>query len=158
MLELISFESVITEPDPLSVYTTMSSDLNTLLLNLNGGQIYNINHNGVTTQTSKSNYNVKLKKGYNRVRVSTGIECQGIFEHEYFVSSDVRVAPNPFTDQVVVYVGGDDTEVDLNIFSSQGVLIHAEQCDLNPFDRTLSLQTGNLSSGKLYNQSNWTDY
>ena len=47
------FEVTITEPDPLSVYTTMSSDLNTLLLNLNGGQIYNINHNGVTTQTSK---------------------------------------------------------------------------------------------------------
>ena len=141
------FEVTITEPDPLSVYTTMSSDLNTLLLNLNGGQIYNINHNGVTTQTSKSNYNVKLKKGYNRVRVTTGIECQGIFEHEYFVSSDVRVAPNPFTDQVVIYVGGDDTEVDLNVFSSQGVLIHAEQCDLSPFDRTLSLQTGNYPQG-----------
>ena len=141
------FEVTITEPNPLSVYTTMSSDLNTLLLNLNGGQIYNINHNGVTTQTSKSNYNVKLKKGYNRVRVTTGIECQGIFEHEYFVSSDVRVAPNPFTDQVVIYVGGDDTEVDLNVFSSQGVLIHAEQCDLSPFDRTLSLQTGNYPQG-----------
>ena len=47
----------------------------------------------------------------------------------------------------MIYVGGDDTEVDLNVFSSQGVLIHAEQCDLSPFDRTLSLQTGNYPQG-----------
>jgi hypothetical protein len=141
------FEVTITEPDPLSVYTTMSSDLNSLLLNLDGGQVYNITHNGVTTQTSKSNYNVTLKKGYNRVRVSTGIECQGVFEHDYFVSSEVRLAPNPFKDEVVVYVGGEDTAVHVDVFSAQGTLIHTEQCSLDPYNRTVHLQTSNYPQG-----------
>ncbi|MGA0430527.1 MAG: thrombospondin type 3 repeat-containing protein, partial [Flavobacteriaceae bacterium] len=141
------FEVTITEPDPLSVYATMSSDLNMVQLNLAGGQVYNVTHNGKTTQTKDANYSVTLKKGYNSIKVDTGIECQGVFEHEYFVSNEVRIAPNPFVDQLMIYVAGDDRTVNVEVFTSQGALIHSEKHDLDLFNRSISLTTSGYQQG-----------
>ncbi len=141
------FEVTITEPDPLSVYATMSSDLNMVQLNLAGGQVYNVTHNGKTTQTKDANYSVTLSKGYNKIRVDTGIECQGVFEHEYFVSNEVRIAPNPFSDQLMIYVSGEDRSVNVEVFTSQGTLVHSERRDLDPFNRSISLITSGYQQG-----------
>ncbi|NDH49796.1 MAG: T9SS C-terminal target domain-containing protein [Proteobacteria bacterium] len=125
----------------------MSSDLNMVQLNLAGGQVYNVTHNGKTTQTKDANYSVTLSKGYNKIRVDTGIECQGVFEHEYFVSNEVRIAPNPFSDQLMIYVSGEDRSVNVEVFTSQGTLVHSERRDLDPFNRSISLITSGYQQG-----------
>ena len=67
------FEVTINQPEPLSVYSGLSDDKNTLSLSMKGGQIYNITHNGKTTQTNKSEYSIKLKNGNNSIRVDSGM-------------------------------------------------------------------------------------
>ena len=118
------FEVLIEEPEPLSVYASKTADSETVNFSLKGGQVYNITHNGKTVQTDQSNYAVKLDKGNNVINISTGIECQGIFEQTYFNSASIVLAPNPIKEMLYVYVGGEDTDVVISIYASNGVVVY----------------------------------
>jgi hypothetical protein len=144
------FSVTIKEPQPLSVFAMTNLLENTISYNLTGGSTYNITHNGVTTQTSKSTHSLSLKKGMNRVTISTGIECQGLFEASYLNSYEVKVSPNPFSEQVRIYVGGQDRDISVEVFATDGRLIHFEQCILDNFNRSLDINTTEFNQGTYY--------
>ena len=144
------FEVNISEPDPLGVYAIADESNEMVTYTLSGGDVYNIVHNGETSQTSKSNYTVRLKKGVNNIKISTGIECQGIFEQNYFNSERVSFAPNPFNQSLSIYVGGDDDQVLVEIFSSEGRLIKSESCSLGNISRSIELFTGDFKQGSYF--------
>ena len=144
------FEVNISEPDPLGVYAVADESNEMVTYTLSGGDVYNIVHNGETSQTSKSNYTVRLKKGVNNIKISTGIECQGIFEQNYFNSERVSFAPNPFNQSLSIYVGGDDDQVLVEIFSSEGRLIKSESCSLGNISRSIELFTGDFKQGSYF--------
>ena len=52
-----------------------------------------------------------MDKGLNNVKITTGVECQGIFEKNYFNSESVFVSPVPFNNEINVFVGGTDRKV-----------------------------------------------
>jgi hypothetical protein len=108
--------------------------------------VYNITHNGKTIQTDQSKYAVKLDKGNNVINISTGIECQGIFEQTYFNSASIVLAPNPIKEMLYVYVGGDDTDVEISIYATNGVVIHRDRYTLGA-SRTVPLEVGQLKQG-----------
>ena len=141
------FEVTINQPEPLSVYSGLSDDKNTLSLSMKGGQIYNITHNGKTTQTNKSEYSIKLKNGNNSIRVDSGLECQGVFDQNIFNSSKVQIAPNPFKDLMNLYIGGEDKSLTVDIFSASGSLVHSEKCSLDINYRIMSIYTSDLPQG-----------
>ena len=114
---------------------------------MKGGQVYNITHNGKTTQTSKSEITLTLKNGNNAIRVDTGLECQGVFAETFFKSSSVQIAPNPFNDEINIFVGGEDRDLKVDIFTPGGSLIHTEQCRLNSNNRVISIPTSNYPQG-----------
>ena len=144
------FKVNIKEPSPLSVFA-MANDLeNKVSFNLSGGSVYNITHNGKTTQTSKSNHTLSLKRGLNRVTITTGIECQGIFEATYLNSNEVKFSPNPFNEFISIYVGGEDRDIKVEIHATDGRLIHSENCVLDNYSRTLEINTGEFKQGTYY--------
>ena len=141
------FEVTINQPEPLTIYSGLSDDKNTLSLSMKGGQSYNITHNGKTTQTNKSEYTIKLKNGNNSIRVDSGLECQGVFDQNIFNSSEVQIAPNPFEDLMNLYIGGEDRSLTVDIFSASGSLVHSEKCSLDLNYRIMSILTSNLPQG-----------
>ena len=144
------FKVNIKEPSPLSVFA-MANDLeNKVSFNLAGGSVYNITHNGKTTQTSKSNHTLSLKRGLNRVTITTGIECQGIFEATYLNSNEVKFSPNPFNEFISIYVGGEDRDIKVEVHATDGRLIHSENCVLDNYSRTLEINTGEFKQGTYY--------
>ena len=144
------FKVNIKEPSPLSVFA-MANDLeNKVSFNLSGGSVYNITHNGKTTQTSKSNHTLSLKRGLNRVTITTGIECQGIFEATYLNSNEVKFSPNPFNEFISIYVGGEDRDIKVEVHATDGRLIHSENCVLDNYSRTLEINTGEFKQGTYY--------
>jgi len=144
------FKISITEPSPLSVFA-MANDLdNKVSFNLSGGSVYNITHNGKTTQTSKSNHTLSLKRGVNRVTITTGIECQGIFEATYLNSNEVKFSPNPFNEYISIYIGGEDQNISVGVHATDGRLIYSENCVLDDFSRTLEINTGEFKQGTYY--------
>jgi len=144
------FKVNIQEPSPLSVFA-MANDLeNKVSFNLSGGSVYNITHNGKTTQTSKSNHTLSLKRGVNRVTITTGVECQGIFEATYLNSNEVKFSPNPFNEFISIYVGGEDRDIKVEVHATDGRLIYTENCVLDNYSRTLEINTGEFKQGTYY--------
>lgn len=141
------FEVTIREPEPLSIYTGLTHKNDSVTLTMKGGQVYNITHNGKTTQTSDPEITIALENGNNAIRVDTGLECQGVFTETFFKSSDVQIAPNPFNDQMNIFLGGEDREFQIDIFTTGGSLIHTEKYILESDTRMISISTSNLPQG-----------
>jgi len=141
------FEVTINEPDPLLVSSFYNKQNQKISFDLSGGTIYNITQNGKTIQTSSSKYTVELEKGINNISISTGIECQGLFENTYLNSYDVKYVPNPFREQLQLYIGGQDNLVEIEVYSPNGQLIDYKTVSL-PFGvRNYTLETSSYKPG-----------
>ena len=88
-----------------------------------------------------------LDEGINTVVITTGIECQGVFEKNYFNSAEVAFSPNPFQDSLSVYVGGSDNEITLEIYTTQGRFIRSSIHQLSAHQRNIQLNTTDLRPG-----------
>ena len=141
------FDLTINEPQPLSVYSASRKGQETVNYKLAGGSSYSITHNGITKQTTQSDYTLTLEKGANMVSISTGIACQGIFEQAYFNSDTVVTAPNPFNDMLAIYVGGEEMDASIELYSNDGRIITSQHYSLTIMDRTLYIDTSDLITG-----------
>ena len=141
------FEVTIEEPDPLVVSSIHNKSDQTVSFDLNGGSTYNITQNGKTTQTNSSKYTLQLVKGINNISISTGIECQGLFENTYLNSFEVKYAPNPFEEQLQLFIGGKDNLVEISVYSSNGQLIDYQTVSLSFGMRYYSLNTNAYKQG-----------
>ena len=137
----------IAEPQALDVFSMADAGNNVVTFNLSGGTIYNIVHNGITTQTDKESYTVSLDPGMNEISVSTGIECQGYYEASYFNSSPVDLAPNPFNSSLNLFVGGQDETVTVSVFNMAGARVLTMEKELGFSSRDIELNTTSLMGG-----------
>ena len=143
------FDITITEPDPLTVYSTTTTAKQQVAFDLEGGTVYNITHNGKTKQTTDDRIAVDLISGLNTIRIDTGIECQGIFEQQYFNSAEVVLAPNPAKDMTSLYVGGNDSQVRVTVYSLLGGVLYKTKVRLKQ-NRKVMLPTYSLPVGSYY--------
>ena len=137
----------ITDPQPLSVYGKSSNSGKTINYNLQGGKVYTITHNGKSFQTENNQVSIELDKGINQVKITTGIECQGVFVENYFNSSEVYLSPLPFNEQLNIFVGGQDTALSFELYTTNGRLIQSFQKRLLPSQRTIQINTAHLKPG-----------
>ena len=77
----------------------------------------------------------------NFVKITTGIECQGIFEDNIFNSSEVILSPIPLKNQLTIFIGGNDTNVEVQIFATNGTLLNSYHFDLIQNNRKISVDT-----------------
>jgi len=73
---------------------------NTLKLELSGGTAYKINFNGRIIETPEPYVELDLEQGTNEVLVTTEHLCQGTALYRVELDTELRVAPNPFLDQI----------------------------------------------------------
>ena len=144
------FDLTLNDPNGLSVYEQYSIGDEIVNFQLDGGTNYTIVHNGKSTQTNKSNYSLKLNKGVNSVRITTGIECQGVYEKTFINSYDVTLAPNPVQDQMFLFVGGSDTDAMVEIFTTDGKQLFGQRFALSPQNRNIRVDVSNLTEGTYY--------
>ncbi|MDG2397199.1 MAG: thrombospondin type 3 repeat-containing protein [Flavobacteriaceae bacterium] len=141
------YEVNINEPQPLSVTNKSASSKTKKTYQLSGGDVYNITHNGKTKQTNEEIVTLEMDKGYNHVKITTGIECQGIFEETYFNSHKIKVTPNPFNKDISIYVDGEDRDIIVEIFASDGRLIHLSDHILYKSNRIISIHLDQAKQG-----------
>lgn len=144
------FTVTLNDPEGLSVMSQFNSGDEVVNFQLKGGTNYTIVHNGKTIQTDQSNYALSLAKGVNKVRITNGIECQGVYERTFMNSYDVTVAPNPVQDQMQLFVGGSDTQALVEIFTSDGKQVFGQLFTLSPVNRTISVPTQSFTEGTYY--------
>ncbi|SIQ12454.1 reprolysin-like metallopeptidase [Maribacter ulvicola] len=113
-------EVQITEPSPLSVGSKISVDGSQVTLEMDGSSFYTIELNGIAVQTQEAAIVLDLSKGLNTLKVYTDIPCQGVYEEQIGFYVEPVVYPNPVKDIVEVYLGAQQEEVTLSIFSADG--------------------------------------
>jgi len=114
----------VSEPKDLSVYADVKTEQKILMLTLSGAKRYNIELNGVGYQTSDSNFELKLESAVNKLKVSSDLVCQGIFEK--VISLDgISAYPNPVIDWLTVNLGiSRSKNVSVKISDLSGRLIY----------------------------------
>ena len=140
------YDVVIREPAPLAVLTNKSTKGNKVSLDMSGSSNYNIELNGFKFSTKTSSIDLSLKNGSNSIKVSTDLDCQGIYEESIFMSDGMFVYPNPFEDQINIYLGASEGEnTEINIFSSLGELVYSKS--LTAHQDYLTIDTNALTMG-----------
>ena len=141
------YSITVEQPSPLSVYGKVAPSGKSVHYDLTGGDVYTILHNGKSIQTEEQSIDIDLDEGINQIRITTGIECQGIFEEEYFNSAEVFYTPNPFRDELSVYIGGQDTAITIELYTTQGRLLKTSEHQLSETQRVIQLDTRDLKPG-----------
>ncbi|WP_245668079.1 reprolysin-like metallopeptidase [Flagellimonas zhangzhouensis] len=148
--EEVCFTAIITQPDVLDVAALL--DASSVNLEMSGASLYNVELNGVVTQTSGSNLTLPLKEGANTLRVYSNIPCQGVVEKTLFYSSKPILSPNPVYTTTEVYLGRFEGLVGIEIFTANGRLVKIENRRVNGND--LELDLSGLSKGIYYMRIN----
>ncbi len=99
------FELVISQPQDLSVFSTVNKRTSSLNLALNGSDKYAIELNGISYNTSESSITLPLQKGNNKLVVATDKPCQGVIEKIIGITDNLSPYPNPFQDILNVNLG-----------------------------------------------------
>ncbi|MEP2278078.1 reprolysin-like metallopeptidase [Maribacter sp.] len=141
-------EVQITEPSPLSVVSNVAVDGSLVSLELNGSSFYTIELNGIATQTEESTIALELNKGLNTLKVYTDIPCQGIYEEQIGFYVEPVVYPNPVKDIVEVYLGAQQEEITVSVFSADGRYISNRTVMV--YAGVMQLDLSSLSTGIYY--------
>jgi hypothetical protein len=140
------FESQIGEPLPLQAKAVFDVSGKTASFILEGSEIYFVEINGERKEVSDKYYSIPLKPGINKIRISTPLDCQGVYEEEIFVSEDLIYYPNPVNDVLNIQVPGKDRKVIVDVYNESGAKMLSSELKIG-FNRTIQFNTSKLSSG-----------
>jgi hypothetical protein len=141
------FKGVITEPQPLSVSSKISSLKNEVTLELSGGSTYVITLNGKKYETSAGEITLPLNKTENELLVKTDLDCQGQYEESIILSSELFIYPNPVAGgDLNIYMADLELDlVELALFSVNGTKVLGKQYKVE--DNRVQLNVDGLSKG-----------
>ena len=89
------FQVKIGEPQDLSVLSSIDKENKNVVFNLKGANRYTIEINGAIYTRTDSVVTLPVKAGPNKIKVSTDITCQTVFEETLVLPGVVEVYPNP---------------------------------------------------------------
>ncbi len=92
----------ISEPEELSVFSTVDEFNQSVSLQMSGGSEYFISLNKTNFKTTSNKITLNLPKELNSLKISTGQECQGVFEELISINHKTQFYPNPFDDSITI--------------------------------------------------------
>jgi uncharacterized protein (DUF1501 family) len=141
-----SFETTITEPAPLQGKAQVDYFSKTAKLKLSGSEVYYIEVNGQMMASNTNDFSAPLKPGKNIIKVTTPLDCQGVYEEVLFMSEKLRYFPNPVQNELNITVPGTDSEINIEIFTDGGANLYRGTHSING-SRTIQLPMSRYKSG-----------
>jgi len=141
-----SFETTITEPAPLQGKAQVDYFSKTARLKLSGSEVYYIEVNGQMMASNSNDFSAPLKPGKNIIKVTTPLDCQGVYEEVLFMSEKLRYFPNPVQNELNITVPGTDSEINIEIFTDGGANLYRGTHSING-SRTIQLPMSRYKSG-----------
>ncbi|WP_435624412.1 reprolysin-like metallopeptidase [Flagellimonas sp.] len=115
------FDIILTEPEPLSVVSLVEDSIASLTMT--GGTLYNVELNGLVTQTEDSQIQLDLKNGLNTLRVFTNLPCQGTYTKTFIVGTVGILYPNPVGSETKLFLNELTGSVNIQVYSNTGRLV-----------------------------------
>jgi len=141
------FEVNIGEPKAISAFIDVDNDNRTTSIQLSGSSSYNVEVNGERYDVKGDRFTTNLPSGLSIIKISTDLDCQGVIEREVFISEDIHYYPNPTQTDVNVHVSGEDTMVQVSVFSEKGDLIYTKQQQIQDFSRKTNIDLSRQITG-----------
>lgn len=122
------FTVQVTEPENLSVYSSINLETSTLSLQLSGSKTYRINLNGKEFLTSETNFKILLEGSKNTLTVKTDNDCQGEYKELINLKGRPTAYPNPASGDYlfISLVESTLTDVQIYVFDVTGKLVISE--------------------------------
>ncbi len=140
------FSVQIEEPKPLNVSPNFDLSSKTATLELSGATNYLIEINGLKFSTSETEVQLPLDQNKNEISVSTEKECQGVFKKIIYLSEEISIFPNPFTDNITVSMGQQEAlDSTIKIYDISGSKIYEYTYLINNND--ITIDTSNFLIG-----------
>ncbi|HEX9514402.1 MAG TPA: FG-GAP-like repeat-containing protein [Puia sp.] len=140
----------ITQPKDLSVFSVIAPRGGLLTVTLDGSNVYTINFNGTSFQTSASNITLPLQAGPNTISVQTPLACQGTITRTFFIPTDstgIKLIPNPAATMANLYLPGTDTQVQIEVLSLDGKKVEWPRTYTVGTDRSVQLNVSHYTNG-----------
>lgn len=141
------FEVRIGAPEPLAVTTAVSYQNGGLVsIAMRGNSRYFVHLNGATTAYDEAAVSLSLKPGVNHLKVSTGLDCQGVYEEEIFYTPKPSIYPNPLKETLHIQtsvVKNPRMKVQIFLLSGAAVGTYTVQAQPNPW----TLDTSQWAAG-----------
>ncbi len=127
------FNVSISQPEDISVLSKVSNTKSSVSLDMSGSTTYKVTLNGVTTETSQSNIELQLNKGSNTISVEGDKICQGLYKETIFYGEDIKLFPNPITNNILnIYLGNLNSELStITVYSMLGNQIYTKKTTEN---------------------------
>ncbi len=140
------FEVRITQPEDLTVLTSINRTEGKVSIEMSGGSRYTIDLNGLVFNTTDAFVTLNLNKGVNTIQVKADQECQGTYEKTIFIANEVQFYPNPLEDYLHVNLGDNQIkDVDFSMYSYLGQLVVSKKYAIQ--DGFIRIDTSFLESG-----------
>lgn len=137
---------VITEPQPLTVETSLDGNTKLLTLNMKGSDLYTVSLNGKQIQSQNNTLSITLDKEVNTLKVSAAEGCNEIYEETIVLENSFLVYPNPVMEDLNVDLGSLTSDyVKISIYTSSGALLFSEFYSIESAVITIPVAT--LSKG-----------
>lgn len=151
------FETQILAPPPLEVQAIFQPSIANLSLKLSGSEFYVIEINDQKVEViGKQHIEIPLIQKQTRIKVTTGIDCQGIYESWFNLDQFARVFPNPVRNQATLILPeGQAPEVIL--YSPSGDVLWQGESK-NSINQTLILPMDHYAPGWYLVQLNYNNY
>jgi len=140
----LCFDLNITEPQDLSVYTTINKANNQVTLSLEGGTTYSIQINDHTYKTTDQSITLPLDRGLNKLSVTADKICQGVFNQT--INANVAPYPNPFLTTLNFDLGEKSLSGAIKIYSTADGSLALQQV-VNNQSGVLNLDLSRLING-----------
>lgn len=126
------FNVVITEPKDLALFANINQNDVNVNLKLSGANIYYIDLNGRSYQTSESEITLALSAGTNIITLSSDITCQGTLKKTLIASSKITFSPNPVERLLQIDMGADESGfATIEIYSLSGERLYQAKKENN---------------------------
>ncbi len=135
------FNLVVGEPEILAVSSAIIDNTLQAVVSLQGGSLYNVELNGVVTQTENSEVIINLKPGTNTLKVFTNLPCQGSFEESLFVATSPIIYPNPVQEKLNIFLNQEVEDVSMELFDVNGRLIYQKSEEVEGINLEMSFDT-----------------
>nr|WP_299382769.1 zinc-dependent metalloprotease family protein [Allomuricauda sp.] len=140
------FNLVIAQPEELSVFADLVGQ--SVELTLEGSSFYNVELNGLVTQTQANKIQLELKEGRNTLRVFGALPCQGTYEDSFFIATKAILYPNAVSQHARVFLNGYNGKANVQLYATNGQLVLSQIQDLNGTE--LEVDVSFLPKGTYY--------
>jgi len=124
------FTIEIFEPEPLEVNSSVNMANRSVYLELKGSQEYVIKVNDLVYRTTENEIELNLTEERNTISVSTALDCQGIFNEQILLGSELVLYPNPVINgELTIKLPNSNTNapIEVTVYSDNGMQVLSKQ-------------------------------